>query len=237
MLKKIVLVLVSCTMLCFAALAQAANTYDAGVYKACKAKGYTVFEDDKMDAWDIALYDYLADNDDARDVNFYPLSVGFGKGENAVATKRIIVFRQNGADVTVVNEYAVSDNGEIVLREGDTNRVVRAGSYELARNFYDTDKANVITYLEGIPESGLLNASKYNYTYQLVRLNGRTAAFINAELLPLFDRSFKGGYAVTAFSKKGDIVQYLIVDDGVHNIYKNGGEPGWQHLYSDEPVG
>lgn len=239
MLKKLTLLLAGCAILCFAPLAQAQEEFSIETYMSCKTDGYSVNEDIKMDCWDIALQDYLMDKMDWEDINFYTLGFDLGESRPGIKSKKVVVFKRHRAHVMDLQEYLVSDNGEIAVKEGGTYKVVRAADPEFAHDFHVSDKGSTMERLAEIPESGIPTSAKRvkgpQYKYQLIRMNRGEAAYVN-ENVKQFDRTYRSGYDVTVFDEDGDVVTSMIVDDGVHNIYRCD-ELGWHHIYSDEPVG
>ena len=68
------------------------------------------------------------------------------------------------------------------------------------------------------------------------RIHGKQAEGVEKEVKNRFYRHFEAGYNVVVYDENDEWVDTMIVDDGVHNIYR-ATEDGWQHIYSDEPMG
>lgn len=81
-----------------------------------------------------------------------------------------------------------------------------------------------------------LDVDNKTYRYEVMRVVYPNAKAHVNEQVAQFNRSFADGYFVTIYDTNNNIVNELIVDYGVHNIYKET-DAGMQHLFSDEAVG
>lgn len=243
MLKKIAILLASCALLSFSSMAQAADYQTPQLIQRCKDQGYSVYSQD-MDPWDVALWDYLEDQTDwgnnpsGEELHLCTTEFNIGEKDDSLATKRIIVFLPKRAILDVLGEFFVTNNGEIAIIENGKRQVVRKGDKKNIEKFAESSRGFIITRLESIPENGdfFLKAYKHKYRYEMKRIHGKQADGVEKEVKKRFFRDFEAGYNVVVSDENDAWVDTMIVDDGVHNIYR-ATEDGWRHIYSDEPVG
>ena len=243
MLKKIAILLASCALLSFSPMAQAADCQTPQLMQRCKDQGYSVYAQD-MDPWDVTLWDYLEDKTDwgnnpsGEELHLCTTEFNTGEKDDSLATKRIIVFLPKRASLDVLGEFVVTNNGEIAILENGKRKVVRKGAKKNIEKFAENSRGFIITRLESIPENVdfKLNPSKHKYRYEMKRIHVKQAEGVEKEVKNRFYRHFEAGYNVVVYDENDEWVDTMIVDDGVHNIYR-ATEDGWQHIYSDEPMG
>ncbi|MGM9569930.1 MAG: hypothetical protein ACI3XC_07615, partial [Phascolarctobacterium sp.] len=192
----------------------------------------------------VALWDYLEDKTNwgkkasGEELHFCTTEFSIGEKDDSLATKKIIVYMPKKASIDVLGEFVVTNNGEIAKIENGKHKVVRKGNKKNVEKFAENSQGFIITRLESIPENGdfFLKAYKHKYRYEMKRIHSKQADGVEKEVKKRFFRDFEAGYNVVVYDENDAWVDTMIVDDGVHNIYR-ATEDGWQHIYSDEPMG